>query len=127
MALSKRRAATQCTCYSARFRNMHLARQKSHNLTCSAFLRTLFSNFSVRNSVAASFSRNLFAEQYTNLPIHSSQPAVIADLTLRNIFLPSPPRAAENHREKLVERFWIELPPREKASVFRGPDVWCVP
>jgi transcriptional regulator with XRE-family HTH domain len=35
--------------------------------------------------------------------------------------------AAEKHREKLVERFWIELPPREKSSVFRGPDVWCVP
>jgi hypothetical protein len=35
--------------------------------------------------------------------------------------------ASEKHREKLVERFWIELPPREKSSVFRGPDVWCVP
>jgi PilZ domain len=35
--------------------------------------------------------------------------------------------ASEKHREKLVERFWVELPPREKSSVFRGPDVWCVP
>jgi hypothetical protein len=35
--------------------------------------------------------------------------------------------AAEKNREKLVERFWIELPPREKSTVFRGPDVWCVP
>ena len=35
--------------------------------------------------------------------------------------------ASEKHREKLVERFWVELPPREKSSVFRGPDIWCVP
>ncbi len=35
--------------------------------------------------------------------------------------------AAEKHREKLVERFWNELPPREKSAVLRGPDVWCVP
>lgn len=35
--------------------------------------------------------------------------------------------AAEKHREKLIERFWIELPPREKSAVLRGPEVWCVP
>jgi hypothetical protein len=35
--------------------------------------------------------------------------------------------AMDTHREQLVERFWQELPPREKSSVFRGPDVWCVP
>jgi hypothetical protein len=35
--------------------------------------------------------------------------------------------ASEKNREKLVERFWIELPPREKSTVFRGPDAWCVP
>jgi hypothetical protein len=35
--------------------------------------------------------------------------------------------ATETHREKLVERFWLELPPREKSAVLRGPDVWCVP
>jgi hypothetical protein len=35
--------------------------------------------------------------------------------------------ASENHREKVIERFWLELPPREKSSIFRGPDVWCVP
>jgi len=35
--------------------------------------------------------------------------------------------ASEKHREKLVERFWGELPPREKSSVYRGADVWCVP
>jgi len=35
--------------------------------------------------------------------------------------------ASEKHREKLVERFWVELPPREKSAVFRGLDVWCVP
>ena len=33
----------------------------------------------------------------------------------------------ETHREKLVERFWLELPPREKSAVLRGADVWCVP
>ncbi|GAC1631598.1 MAG: hypothetical protein NVS9B14_03650 [Candidatus Acidiferrum sp.] len=35
--------------------------------------------------------------------------------------------AAEKHREKLIERFWLELPPREKSAVLRGPEVWCVP
>jgi len=35
--------------------------------------------------------------------------------------------ADETHREKLLERFWMELPPREKSHTLRGPDVWCVP
>jgi hypothetical protein len=35
--------------------------------------------------------------------------------------------AAESYREKLVTRFWLELPPREKALVLRGPDLWSVP
>jgi hypothetical protein len=35
--------------------------------------------------------------------------------------------STETYREKLVERFWLELPPREKSTVMRGPDVWCVP
>jgi hypothetical protein len=35
--------------------------------------------------------------------------------------------AAENYREKLVTRFWLELPPREKSLVLRGPDLWSVP
>ncbi|HME12525.1 MAG TPA: PilZ domain-containing protein [Candidatus Acidoferrum sp.] len=33
----------------------------------------------------------------------------------------------ETHLEQLVEKFWMELPPREKSAVLRGPDVWCVP
>ena len=35
--------------------------------------------------------------------------------------------ASDTHREKLVEQFWAELPPREKSAVLRGSDVWCVP
>jgi len=35
--------------------------------------------------------------------------------------------ATETHREKLIEKFWLELPPREKSGVMRGADVWCVP
>ena len=35
--------------------------------------------------------------------------------------------AADTHREKLIEKFWLELPAREKSAVLRGPDVWCVP
>jgi PilZ domain len=35
--------------------------------------------------------------------------------------------STETYREKLVERFWLELPPREKSTVMRGPDVWCMP
>jgi hypothetical protein len=35
--------------------------------------------------------------------------------------------ADEKHREKLHERFWMELPPREKSQTLRGLDVWCVP
>jgi len=33
----------------------------------------------------------------------------------------------EKHLEQLVEKFWMELPPREKSAVMRGGDVWCVP
>ena len=35
--------------------------------------------------------------------------------------------ASDTHREQIVERFWLELPPREKAVALRGPEVWCVP
>src|SRR5258708_12783624 len=35
--------------------------------------------------------------------------------------------ATDTYREKLIEKFWLELPPREKSAVLRGPDVWCVP
>jgi PilZ domain len=35
--------------------------------------------------------------------------------------------ADEKHREKLLERFWMELPPREKSQTLRGPHIWCVP
>jgi PilZ domain len=35
--------------------------------------------------------------------------------------------STETYREKLLEKFWLELPPREKSAVMRGPDVWCVP
>jgi len=35
--------------------------------------------------------------------------------------------AMDTHREKLIEKFWLELPPREKSAVLRGADVWCVP
>src|SRR5579864_3951177 len=34
--------------------------------------------------------------------------------------------AADKHREQLIDRFWQELPAREKSAVLRGPDVWCV-
>jgi len=35
--------------------------------------------------------------------------------------------STEGHREKLLERFWMEIPAREKAMVLRGPEIWCVP
>jgi hypothetical protein len=35
--------------------------------------------------------------------------------------------AADTHREKLIDRFWMELPAREKSAVLRGADVWCIP
>ena len=35
--------------------------------------------------------------------------------------------ATETHREKLVEKFWLELAAREKSAVLRGTDIWCVP
>jgi hypothetical protein len=35
--------------------------------------------------------------------------------------------ATDKHREGLIDRFWLELSPREKSAVLRGPDVWCVP
>jgi len=35
--------------------------------------------------------------------------------------------ATDKHREQLIDRFWLELSPREKSAVLRGPEVWCVP
>src|SRR6266851_4056417 len=35
--------------------------------------------------------------------------------------------ADDAHYEKITERFWLELPPREKSAVLRGPEVWSVP
>ena len=35
--------------------------------------------------------------------------------------------ATDAHREQMVDDFWLQLPPREKSAVLRGPDVWCVP
>jgi hypothetical protein len=35
--------------------------------------------------------------------------------------------AKENSRAQVTERFWQELPPREKSVVLRGTEVWCVP
>jgi hypothetical protein len=35
--------------------------------------------------------------------------------------------ATDTHREQLIEKFWLELPPREKSRVLRGPEVWTVP
>ncbi len=35
--------------------------------------------------------------------------------------------ATDTHREQLVEKFWLELPPREKSAVLRGPEVWTIP
>ena len=35
--------------------------------------------------------------------------------------------ASDPHREQVIDRFWLELPAREKSAVLRGPDVWCVP
>ncbi len=35
--------------------------------------------------------------------------------------------AAENYRRQLATRFWLELAPRERSAVLRGPEVWSVP
>lgn len=35
--------------------------------------------------------------------------------------------ANDGQREQLIERFWVELAPREKSAVLRGPEIWCVP
>jgi hypothetical protein len=35
--------------------------------------------------------------------------------------------ANDRHREQIVEKFWLELPAREKSVVLRGPEVWSVP
>jgi hypothetical protein len=34
---------------------------------------------------------------------------------------------AESHREKLLAKFWLNLAPREKSAVLRGPDSWSLP
>jgi hypothetical protein len=35
--------------------------------------------------------------------------------------------ANDTYREQLIERFWLELPAREKSVVLRGTEIWCVP
>jgi hypothetical protein len=35
--------------------------------------------------------------------------------------------ANDAYKEQIIERFWLELPPREKSAVLRGSDIWCVP
>jgi hypothetical protein len=35
--------------------------------------------------------------------------------------------ASDTYREQNIERFWQELPSREKSTVMRGPEIWCVP
>jgi len=35
--------------------------------------------------------------------------------------------AMETHREKIIERFWLELPAREKSIVLKSEYVWCIP
>jgi PilZ domain len=35
--------------------------------------------------------------------------------------------ANDSYREQILDRFWIELPPREKSVVMRGAEIWCVP
>jgi len=35
--------------------------------------------------------------------------------------------ATDTQREQMIERFWLELAPREKSGVLRGNDIWCVP
>lgn len=35
--------------------------------------------------------------------------------------------ANDGQRETILERFWLELAPREKSMVLRGPEIWCVP
>jgi PilZ domain len=35
--------------------------------------------------------------------------------------------ANDGQREQLIERFWLELAPREKSTVLRGSEIWCVP
>lgn len=34
--------------------------------------------------------------------------------------------AKDSHREEFIERFWADLPAREKSAVLRGPHVWCM-
>jgi PilZ domain len=33
----------------------------------------------------------------------------------------------DGQREQILERFWLELAPREKSALLRGQDIWCVP
>lgn len=35
--------------------------------------------------------------------------------------------AGEAYRENMIERFWTEMAPREKSSVLRSTEAWCVP
>lgn len=34
--------------------------------------------------------------------------------------------STDTHKEQFLEKFWLELPAREKSAVLRGSEVWCV-
>lgn len=35
--------------------------------------------------------------------------------------------STDTHKEQFLEKFWLELPAREKSAVLRGSEAWCVP
>ena len=84
------------------------------------FLSAEFSSGSLTPlSVRSTFERlsNVIIEAGAYSGPHSSQHLTLLAVTW----------ATDTHREQLIDRFWLELPPREKSAVLRGSDVWCVP
>lgn len=84
------------------------------------FLSAEFSNGSVTpTSIAPTFHRfgDVIVDAGGYSGPHSSQHLSSLAVTW----------ATDTHREQLIDRFWLELPAREKSAVLRGPDVWCVP
>jgi PilZ domain len=62
-----------------------------------------------------------FSGTFSGVRVNESATPTVAASLLATMW------ASEKYREKLVTRFWLELPPREKSFVLRGAELWNVP
>src|SRR6266404_3962626 len=118
MARLKRRAARPCTCCSAPFPSTARGKRKSQ-----PYLQRLSENL-VFEFLGAEFGAGQITPQTLRATIYKLGDVLVSagsysgPHSSQHFSSLATAWASERHREKLVERFWVELPPREKSSVF---------